>query len=201
MEFWIIQGTEYIQLPVPPAEFTISKTQGNETATIESLGEINLIGKEKLSSISLSSFFPAQKYSFIQVRNLLNPYEYTKIIDSFRTSGKPIRLLITETDINEFFTIDSFEYGEKDGSGDVYFTISLKQYKYITIATTTVQKVTNTSTSTKTTTTATTTKKKVTNRKVTRAKTKEDHVKQIKQPLYKQLGYTSYKEYLLAEKV
>ncbi|SKA99328.1 hypothetical protein SAMN05443428_13511 [Caloramator quimbayensis] len=195
MEFWIIQGTEYIQLPVPPSEFTISKENNNEVVNVETLGEINLIGKEKLSSISLSSFFSWQKYPFVKVRNLLKPYEYTKIIDSFRTSGKPIRLLITETDINDFFTIDNFEYGERDGSGDVYFTITFRQYKVVTITTQVVVKKTTTpATSAKTT-------KKVINRKVARAKTREDHIKQIKQPAYKQKGYVSYKEYMLAEKV
>ena len=133
MEFWIIQGTEYIQLPVPPAEFSIVKENNNEVVNIQTLGEISLIGKSKLASISLSSFFPAQEYSFIQARNLLKPYDYVRVIENFRTSGKPIRLLITDTDINDFFTIESLEYGERDGSGDVYFTISFKQNKVITI--------------------------------------------------------------------
>lgn len=198
MEFWIIQGIEYIQLPVPPAEFSISKSQGNETVTIENVGEINLIGKEKLSSISLSSFFPAQKYPFVQVRNLLKPYEYTKIIDSFRTSGKPIRLLITETDINDFFTIDSFEYGEKDGSGDVYFSISFKQYKYIKIQKqVVVPTVASAKTATKTTnkTTSKSTKKKVKNRKVARAKTKEEHLKVMKSVKYTMLRNKKYALY------
>lgn len=197
MEFWIIQGTEKIQLPVPPAEFSISKAQGNETVTVENVGEINLIGKEKLSSISLSSFFPAQKYQFVQVGNLLKPYEYTKIIDSFKISGKPIRLLITETDINDFFTIDSFEYGEKDGSGDVYFSISFKQYKYIKVQTQVVAPTVKTATKSNSKATSKTTKKKVRNRKVARAKTRADHKKQITG--YK--GYSSYKGYVLAERM
>lgn len=197
MEFWIIQGIEKIQLPVPPAEFYITKENNNEVVNIQTLGEINLIGKSKLASISLSSFFPAKEYPFVQTRDLLKPYDYVKLIESFRTSGKPIRLLITDTDINDFFTIESFEYGEKDGSGDVYFTIAFKQYKTVTIATQTIVKRT---TQTKTSS-STTTKKKITNRKVARAKTKEDHIKQIKQPAYKQKGYVSYKDYMLAEKV
>lgn len=205
MEFWIIQGTEYLQLPVPPAEFTIQKSQGNETTKIETIGEINLIGKENLSNISLSSFFPAQKYNFVNAKNLLKPYEYTKIINSFRTSGKPVRLLVTDSDINDFFTIESFEYGERDGSGDVYFSITLKQYKYVKITTqitipkvtTSATKTTSTKKSTKTTSTKKSAKKKVKNRKVARAKTRADHNKQITS--YK--GYSSFREYELAERL
>ena len=38
---------------------------------------------------------------------------------------------ITGTDINLKCTIQSFEYGEEDGSGDVYYSISFKEYRKI----------------------------------------------------------------------
>lgn len=38
-------------------------------------------------------------------------------------------MILTNTDINDLFSIETFEYGENDGTGDINFTLALKQYK------------------------------------------------------------------------
>lgn len=40
-------------------------------------------------------------------------------------------MVLTNTPINDLFSIETFEYGERDGTRDVYFTLNLKQYKVI----------------------------------------------------------------------
>ncbi|MBC2579690.1 hypothetical protein HGI79_05090 [Clostridium sp. DJ247] len=130
MEFWLLQDNEKIQLPVPPSEYTIKKGNNNSTVVVEDIGEINLIGRSKLGETSVSSFFPAQRYYFCQCEPK-KPLEYVELIEKWLTSNKPIRYIITNTNVNELFTIEDFEYGEKDGTGDLYFTLTLKEYKII----------------------------------------------------------------------
>ncbi len=135
MEFWLSynNNAERLQLPVNPGEFAISKGNQNQTVNINDVGEINLIGKPGLSTISLASFFPAYNYAFCQYQGFPSPYDCVSMIDSWRLSGKPIRLLVADTDINMAMTIETFEYGQKAGSADVYYTLSLKEYLFLNI--------------------------------------------------------------------
>jgi len=132
MEFWLIQGTEKLQLPVPPPKYGIKRSQNNSTVIVEGIGEVSFIGKPKLAEIpTIESFFPKQAYSFCQYKTFPTPKECTGLIEKWITSGKPIRYLVTDA-INTECTIESFEYGERDGTGDVYFSLTLKEYKAIT---------------------------------------------------------------------
>ena len=134
VEFWLIQGNEKLQLPVPPPKYAIKRSQNNSTVIVEGLGEVSFIGKPKLAEIPLiESFFPKRVYSFCQYKTFPTPKECTDTIEKWMTSGKPIRYLVTGA-INTECTIEDFEYGERDGTGDVYFTLNLKEYKIITLA-------------------------------------------------------------------
>ncbi|MDY3359019.1 MAG: LysM peptidoglycan-binding domain-containing protein, partial [Clostridium celatum] len=49
----------------------------------------------------------------------------------WKGSGKPIRVIVTETPINYAMAIERITYSEVDGTGDVYFILELKEYKFI----------------------------------------------------------------------
>jgi nucleoid-associated protein YgaU len=156
MEFWLQkEGGSKFQLPVKPADFTVSVTHGNTVVNVIQLGDINLIGKTGLREISLSSFFPAKNYNFSNNSNRKAPLTYVKRIETWRKSGEPIRVIITGV-LNMECTIESFTYGEKDATGDIYYTIYLKEYKKISTKKATVKltKATVKKTDTKKTSTA-----------------------------------------------
>lgn len=135
MEFWLSvdNHAEKFQLPVNPSVFNVQVGSKNETVNVVDLGDVNLLGGEALAGIELSSFFPAQYAPYCAYRNIPDPYSAVKILEQWRKSKKPLRLIITETDINLLCTIESFEYGEQGGPRDVYYTLSLKEYRYINI--------------------------------------------------------------------
>lgn len=139
MEYWLFSNDkkESLQLPVAPPSFKISKGNNNTTVIITTAGELNMIGKGKLAAVTLETFFPAQKYYFCQYTGFPAPYDCVKLIEKWRQSGDPIRLIITQTDVNMAASIESFEYGEQDGTGDVYFTLELKEYRFVSIPTVT----------------------------------------------------------------
>lgn len=132
MEFWLIQDNEKLQLPVPPQSFEVGIGNMNETINVESVGEVNLLGKSKLKTISLSSYFPKRRYTFCQYENIPKPYDAIALIDKFRKNGQ-VRVLITETNINNVFYIEEFTYGKNDETEDVTFNISFKEYKKVTV--------------------------------------------------------------------
>jgi hypothetical protein len=131
IEFWFNQDSTWLQLPVPPSSYSLKLGNNNTVINVESVGELNILGESKLSEISFESFFPAQEYNFCAYSDIPTPFECVAQIEAWMKSKKPIRVILTDTDINDLFSIETFEYGENDGTGDVYFTLALKQYKVL----------------------------------------------------------------------
>jgi LysM repeat protein len=131
MEIWLkLKESDKIRLPVLPESFEVTDTMNNVTLTLHSLGEINLKGTRGLLSLPLSSFFPAQTYDFLNYTDgLLAPYEYVDKIRSWLE--KVIQVIITDTNINFKARIESFTYGEDDRTGDVAYTLNLKENREV----------------------------------------------------------------------
>lgn len=91
-----------------------------------------LWGNTKLQTITIQSFFPDPKTGNKYQCSYGNPYDSVKLIKKMKDSGKPIRLLITETDINMEVLIDNFEYGMSSGT-DVHYSITMTEYRKIHI--------------------------------------------------------------------
>lgn len=124
---------EMLQLPVNPSGFRMKVGNKNTVVDIQALGELNLIGGEKLAEIEIASFFPANWAPYCAYRDIPKPYDCVAKIEKWRKSGRPIRLIITDTPINDAFAIEDFEYGEQGGTRDVIYTLSLRQYRFITV--------------------------------------------------------------------
>ncbi|WBW96047.1 LysM peptidoglycan-binding domain-containing protein [Oceanirhabdus sp. W0125-5] len=131
MEFWFELKKEKFRLPVPPADFSVTKGNNNSTALVEGLGEITLIGQKRLSTVSISSFFPNNDYGFCQYSDYEKPYYYVELLEECLSNKESLGFFITETNIDMECSIESFAYGERDGTGDVYFTLELKEYSSI----------------------------------------------------------------------
>lgn len=119
-----------LQLPIVPSEFKIKSPFNNETWSTINQGDILLIGQRGLKSISFESFFPKKKYKFART-DKYNGWEYAELLETWRDKRIPIRLVITNTKINMLVLIDDFEYGPQDGTGDVYYSISMTEFKEI----------------------------------------------------------------------
>lgn len=134
MEFLIrkIDGAERLLLPVPPKEFTITQGNNNQVVNVEKAGELIFIGKAKLASITLSSFFPNQIYPFCIYKGFPKPYDCVSMIEDWRINGDALILDVSNSRLSLMCCIEEFSFGERDGSGDVYFTLALKEYRLIT---------------------------------------------------------------------
>ncbi|RXI57236.1 terminase [Clostridium tetani] len=131
MEFWLKNKIEDIHFPIPFAEFEVTFGSMTKTVNLLNFGELSFPGNNKLREWQVSCFFPSKPYDFCQCKPKLNPYDYCKIIDAIKYNKQVCRFIATGTRLNSACTIEEFTYGEKDGSGDVYFTISFKEHKVV----------------------------------------------------------------------
>lgn len=121
---------EVLTLPVNPSEFEDANSHNVEPFTTYQLGTINIIGRTALRTMVISSFFPNQAYSFCTYKNFPPPYECKNMILRWKESNRPIRVIVTGTDINTAYAITNFSTKEQDGTGDLYFTLELLEYKF-----------------------------------------------------------------------
>lgn len=121
---------ESFVLPVPPPTIEISEASFNEKIRIVNLGEINLIGKRGLILLSISSFFPG-KNSPHRRRATKESIEYKSLIQKWKRSGKPIRVIISDAEINLPMAIENFVYTVTEGSGDIKYTLELAEYRFL----------------------------------------------------------------------
>lgn len=129
MEIWLNNGNDKIRLPILPSSFEVESSQQNTSENVHRKGEVNLLGKRNLKTIEISSFFPNHDYPFCQYHGFKKPYFYVKKIEGWKDSNVTPRLIITgDADINMEVSIENFKYGENDATGDVNFTINLKEY-------------------------------------------------------------------------
>lgn len=126
--------SEKIIIPVNPPKISVSDG-GVDYKDIDIIkgGERTVIGDDKLSSVSFSSFFPA-RYDSSYCNSRIDPAEAVRSIIRWRASGQPVKLLITGLNINMYATIRSFNFEERGGEpGDIYYDLSLKQFIFIEV--------------------------------------------------------------------
>ena len=132
-EIWFKTKEKAIRLPVMPSEFERVIDANYDTNNIIGLGDVATFSGNGLAQLSLSSFFPNHEYSFNAYSNVPKPYDIAHIFKEWKNKGTVVRVILTGTDINQEMYITNYSYGEKDGTGDVYYTMDLLEYRPITI--------------------------------------------------------------------
>ncbi|OBZ08601.1 LysM peptidoglycan-binding domain-containing protein [Bacillus sp. FJAT-26390] len=131
---WLSYGNQQqiIHLPVNPPEIKIGDAAGGKTYEVSGLGEINVLQSPKLKDISFESFFPAFSYPFVTSNTWTSPVAYVMTILEWMDNKRPIRFIYTGAtfDINLPMSIEKFEWKEAAGSGDIEYSISLKEFAF-----------------------------------------------------------------------
>ena len=133
-EMWLTfgSGKEKLRFPVMPGVLNVSNGSDNESVMISRLGEVTIIQDPTAKTFHFSSFFPREESPLTEYTGILYPWGYIKMIERWKSSGKPARLIVTGTPINFAVSIEDFPYreGEKD-VGDYDFELLLKEYQFI----------------------------------------------------------------------
>lgn len=116
-------------LPVTPESFSISHGISIQTVNIHTLGETAVAGYPTLATIKIDCLFPARAYPFNQSGANTNPYYYVETFEALCDARTVLRFMISETIVNTPVLIEDITYSEKDGTGDVYATLTLRKYR------------------------------------------------------------------------
>ena len=143
-EIWFKTKDKAVRLPVMPSEFERVIDAGYDTNAIIGLGDVAVLTSNGLAQLSLSSFFPNNEYSFNEYSNVPKPYDMVRYFKEWKNKGTVVRVILTGTDINQEMYITNFSYGERDGTGDIYYNMDLLEYRPIIVPTVTENNSNNT---------------------------------------------------------
>ncbi|QAS52373.1 LysM peptidoglycan-binding domain-containing protein [Halobacillus litoralis] len=135
MDFYLL-SSEFgdFHFPVNPQTVDIIREKMIETIDINDVGEVDIPTGERVPTVAFSSFFPLHSDSYCQYQDIPDPHDAFEKLEKVRESGKPIRLLITESPINDMYRIASISPQIRGGEpGDLYFDIEFRAYKEIKI--------------------------------------------------------------------
>lgn len=122
-------GRELV-LPVTPASYTWDHSNRVETIQLDQLGEIALPGGALLGRCTLSDvLLPARLYPFCNPGALADPYHYLDQLTAWSDAGTAVRWLVSGTPTNVAVLLESITHGERDGTNDLYVSITLRQYR------------------------------------------------------------------------
>ena len=118
-----------LRFPVLPSEFSVPSPFANESYVTVGSGELNLIGKRGLKSISWNCHFPTEKRPYSKPGDIWG-WDIVSMIETLRDRKLPFRLIITDTPINMAVTIENFDPGMKAGTKDIQYSIEFKEFKF-----------------------------------------------------------------------
>ncbi len=136
MRKFILKDTEKnteMVLPVTPPGFEVSHGINIETINIHTIGDVNLAGYGTLSTIKIECMLPAKKYPFNQPGAEIAPYSYIKKLRAWCDNHTVLRFVVSGTTVNVQSLIEDVTYTEKDGTGDVYASITLREYRKLSV--------------------------------------------------------------------
>ena len=134
-EIWLSQGKERLRLPVLPIDsgLSIDNPTSNESHKVSKLGEVTVLQDPDSKIFAFSSIFPLNYGPYCEYRKIPKPQNTVKLVEKWQSNGLPIRFILAGK-VNKLVSIESFHYREQGGSvGDLYYDITLKEYRQISV--------------------------------------------------------------------
>lgn len=143
-QMYVKQGYDAFRFPVLPEKVEVSYGSNNDKLQVCGIGEVTIIQDDAAARIKLESFFPKNYFPGCDFFDIPNPVDACNKILSMKKSRQPVRFTITGgLGVSMYVTIEDFKTWEEGGDvGTIYFSISLKEYKEVTVRQITVNVVT-----------------------------------------------------------
>lgn len=125
--YFIVDGASVV-LPVTPERAAWERGVNMETINISAVGDVYRPGKPKRHRGRIEGFFPANDYPWLAPGAVADPYYYVSLFSALMEEKTVVRYIVGGTEINAQVVVEGISYEERDGSGDVYYTLSLAEW-------------------------------------------------------------------------
>ncbi len=122
---------ERLVLAVNPRQMVLSQPQ-NTLSYQTILGEtVHAARGSGLMQVTLETFFPNEDSRFYQG---VEPQQALAMVQRWKEEGSPVRLLISDSEVDGLFLVCALERIFTEGDRDVGVRMGLKEYKYLSPA-------------------------------------------------------------------
>lgn len=121
---------ERLVLAVNPRQMVLSQPQ-NTLSYQTILGDtVHAARGSGLMQVTLETFFPHEGSRFYQG---VEPQQAIATVQRWKEEGSPVRLLISDSEVDGLFLVCTLERTFTEGDRDLGVRIGLKEYKYVTL--------------------------------------------------------------------
>lgn len=117
----IITDDGSYELAVNPRDFSVTQDSKDKTIDLLNVGEFNVAGNRGLIKVSLATFLPDADSPFYCGPA---PENVVMSVKKAKNGKRPVRIIISGTDVNLQFTVSSMSETYKEGQQDIYVTWS-----------------------------------------------------------------------------
>lgn len=138
MDVYLTGNNNYtFHFPVNPLEkIYLDNEKKYTTADIVDFGEVDLNEKgKKIKELSFNTLFPLEyNESYCRYIDIPNPNESVELLNKWKDSESPVRLIITDFEFNELVNLAKFTYEERAGEvGDKYVSLTFRTHRDLNV--------------------------------------------------------------------
>ena len=134
MRFSFIHAGVQMDMPVTPGSYSVDCGRRIETINISVLGDVYRPGGRTRFQGSFEFLLPAQDYPWT-AGDRQEPQTYINFFRSWMEAGDAGRMILTETDVNLPVYVEAVTETERDGTGDRYLTVTVREHVELTAPT------------------------------------------------------------------
>ena len=127
---------EQLTMPVTPSEFRVEIGRAVTQLDMAQTGQVNLPGLEALFNEQQTFLLPSSARNYTSAGYGGDPYGIVDTLTRCSQSDDVLRMIVTDTPVNLPVLLAPVRYGEQDGTGDVYVTLTMRQYRELAAETT-----------------------------------------------------------------
>lgn len=124
-----VRTSQELAMPVTPPGFYVEEGRQIENLAMTDTGEVNLPGLRKLFNERLEFLLPSSARNYTAGGWTGEPYAVVDRLTEWSNGGGALRLIVTDTPVNVPVLLGPVRHGQRDGTGDVYVTLELRQYR------------------------------------------------------------------------
>lgn len=127
------RGRQKVVLPVNPEKFEVSGPGTNQVENVVELGDINILKLPGLRTVSIEAWIPKQYPSgaryIVQDAPQYNAQFYIDLLRAIQQQKEPITLVVSGLNVSIEMGIEQFDYRWEGTDEDMWYKLSLKEWK------------------------------------------------------------------------